>query len=329
MSHAARRLRIASSLSTLLAGTPAAAAPLTLELRDCADLDQTKVERILNLELRSYLATDRGGPTTVEVTCVGTLTKLSVNDTGTDKVTTRSLDLSGVSSVARPRTVALAVAELVAWSWTELLFTRARESTQPEPAIAARPTLPATPAESAAVDRISSHEVRRTAWHGEALGSFRLPLRTAAPLVGGSVALSARLLGLRWFTDVAAHGGNWPIPHGSVDLLTADLRLGLGEEYVRDHWALEASVGWRAGALRYQTSSNEAARYETRNLVGAWLGPSALLGGRLRLSSVLTLAASGEVGYAPWSPRGQVIQARTIDLAGGWLGLRLGLGISS
>ena len=104
---------------------------VSLEVDPCVQADVAEVRRIVGIELGALLedrepaggaATTKGASDTTRVTvaCAGPLVELRVDDPLTGKGLTRPIDLSTSSATARSRLLAIAIAELVAASWTEL-----------------------------------------------------------------------------------------------------------------------------------------------------------------------------------------------------------------
>ncbi len=94
---------------------------VNVEIRNCAELPQPEVRRVLAAELSARLAEDRSPDVTrIVIECQGPRAVLRVGDPLSRKVVQRSIDLGSSAPQARGRLVALATAELVVASWSEL-----------------------------------------------------------------------------------------------------------------------------------------------------------------------------------------------------------------
>jgi hypothetical protein len=92
-----------------------------VEVRDCGELSQPEIRRVLAAELNAQLAEEHSPDVTrIVIECRGARTVLRVGDPLTRKVVQRTIDLGSSDPPARGRLVALATAELVLASWTEL-----------------------------------------------------------------------------------------------------------------------------------------------------------------------------------------------------------------
>lgn len=135
-------LRLWSAASLAVAGFAVATAlelsaladarhpPVVVELRQCEQPLEAEVRRIVGVELRAAVidaADARDAVTRVVATCRGSAVDLSLDDASTAKRLERTVALAEAAPTARPRLVALAVAELVAASWQEIQ--RGSEST--------------------------------------------------------------------------------------------------------------------------------------------------------------------------------------------------------
>jgi hypothetical protein len=112
---------------------------VNVELRNCNELSQPEVRRVLLAELSAHLTEDRASDVTrIIVECNGPRAVLRVGDPLSRKVVQRTIDLGASEPKARGRLLALATAELVVASWTEL-------ETNPNPKVEpAGPRPPAT-----------------------------------------------------------------------------------------------------------------------------------------------------------------------------------------
>ena len=125
--------------------------PVTIELIACDDAIASEAQRIAAIELRATLAQSADDRRTIQViaTCDGDAVRLEAQraktgttpgttpGTTTGKTVERTVILSDAAPSARARLLALAVAELVAASWSD------REAEQEEPESAERHGAPA------------------------------------------------------------------------------------------------------------------------------------------------------------------------------------------
>jgi hypothetical protein len=118
---------------------------VNVELRNCNELSQPEVRRVLSAELSAHLAEERSSDVTrIIIECNGPRAVLRVGDPLSRKVVQRTIDLGSAEPKARGRLLALATAELVVASWTEL-------ETNPNPRV--EPAGPRPPAKVRAAAR--------------------------------------------------------------------------------------------------------------------------------------------------------------------------------
>ena len=103
---------------------------VALEIGACLDVEQAEVRRIVAIELRALMmGSDSAEPITrVAVDCYNPLVEIRIEDPVTGKSLERRIDLSTSERSIRARLLALAIAELVSSSWTEL-------DSNPEPTV--------------------------------------------------------------------------------------------------------------------------------------------------------------------------------------------------
>ena len=300
-------------LLALLRAPPAAAADrrprAQLNLDPCAGVDGAEVERIFTIELGARLSTDAPAADTSQlyVTCGENGAELRVDDPLTGKSLFRVIDVAAAPLSARPRLLALALAELLFTSWTELEI-----SLQPDPPEGPRVVLPdgqplpPAPARSAAgllvrqrlPPRPASSELRL-------LGLFASQgFRTTGPLLGGGLRVGgdyAHHLGFD--ADFLSHHGQTSTSLGdvAVDTLCAGAALLAQGRVLRA--TLRGGVGLRGGAARLSGTPQDPQKGLGATLWGALLRTHGLPGRRR--------AAAGPPGRRA-RPGG-----RLRDLAGG------------
>jgi hypothetical protein len=316
----------------LAAASPATAEPTTrvvVQAEGCEGLAQAEVARLLDLELTLVTTEIRSGPP-LEVTlrCVGERLTITVTDPLTRKRLTRDVP-APASEPGRERVVALAVSQLFAASWLELL------SASPPPPPPPNDTMP--PPDPTAVEA-----ARRVAEQSTATAS-RAPRRTLELLAGAGArgrALEAagRLAAAR--TELVLRG--WLRPAvGLVALVGWDLgqstrRLG----QVRGHaitaggglaWSVRPGVvglgghvlvagGWaRVRGLPREPGVPAGANAGLTAEAAVGLGPRVRYG-RLRLD------LDAELGAMLRAPVGLVADGPPMTMGGLWAGLVLRLG---
>lgn len=123
----ARRLLFGFSLLGAIGATPGVARangapPIHLILRDCSDIRESEVERVISAELatNAVLDDDAPDPTWIVGTCEHQRVQIEVTDAVSRKTVRRSFLLTAAAPEARSRLVGIAASELVLASWSEL-----------------------------------------------------------------------------------------------------------------------------------------------------------------------------------------------------------------
>jgi hypothetical protein len=301
---------------------PAAALTVSLTVDACVAVDAADVRKIVEIEL--HTATADAAPTRVSVQCREALIEIAVEDTITGKSLLRAVDLMGAAPKARARLLALAIAELVSASWTEL-------ETNPEPAV-----LPAGPPPRAAV-RAAAREVARTKLPS-AVPDREPPLvmavldrraflaRTAwVTGLGVRVAEDGRLVG--WSAEMIASQGARESDLGDValDLVSVGIGATLGHRWSRV--SLRGVAGARFGAARMSGVPRDEA-IEGRSVRGPWGGPMLAGAASFRIVGPLVVEALLEGGYviAPLHARADGV--RVASIAGVFVGGSIALGVA-
>lgn len=296
------------------------AAPVGVVLEvACGELDVVEVRRIVAIELRLRSSAEPGRgdewATRVQAECNELELQLRVDDPLTRKQLTRTFDLAGSAPTTRSRLVALAIAELVLASWTELV---SNPTPQAPPAGPAPPEALREGARDTVVERMQFER-----------GGTRLWL-TGGPHVFIDAALWG--VGLRWALqppglfgfelDLRFDHGDRRTELGEVlaDRVTASItpHLHFGR------WRFGA--GARAGAVRI---TGIAAQPDVRGHQGIapWLG-ALLLGGVEATFGAFAVQLHAEVGVTALSVVGQAGGVEVLPLRGGWLALEVGLGVA-
>ena len=272
-----------------------------------------EAQRIAAIELRATLvdaAADATSVTKVTAACQGTLAALAVVDPTTGKSLERTVALTEAAPTGRARLLALAVAELVAASWSEL-------QTNPQPrAPAATPLAPYAARESAraaVADRTfelaAAFDVHRLSGGDFLFGGGVRAAIWISPL------LLARI-------DALADYGEAERGVGSVAVIMPSVSAALGLSPWSGGSLLRPalSLGLRGGYVRMNGIANGQTAIGTRQQ-GAWLGPELALQvsawHRARVHPILGLAA----GVHLLGVRGTVEGGRDVEAVGFWGGV--------
>lgn len=335
----------AALLAASLAAAPVRAAPpehamVRLVLDECLGVDRAKVERLFGIELDVRIQAPgpaAPGAAQVRAACVNGRVELRVDDPLTGKSLERPLDLAGAPERARARLLALALAELLFASWTEL-----EVNLGPPPAALAPAPAPAALASLAAVGQRGARRLVRERLGGApgpggaevrllGAGSLTAYFSGTGVLLGGGVRLGGdhpRHLG--WFGDLAAHHGGASSALGALhaDTLTTSFG-GAVQHRVPLRGAvlgLRAGGGLRVGAARLSGTPTDPAQASGDTVWGALVGPLGLLSASVSLPRHLCAELALEGGYVLSPTGGRVGESRVIAVEGPWVGLHLGLG---
>jgi hypothetical protein len=275
-----------------------------------------EAQRIAAIELRAVLveATPDAATTQVTATCGAQSANLRVVDPTTGKSLERSVALSQAAASARARLLALAIAELVAASWSEL-------ESNPEPK--APPAAPLAP--------VAAREAARGA-----IAPRRLELSAVADahllasrdlLLGGGARTEIWLsptFFLRF--DALAHYAQLSRSSGTIALTMPSVSSALGACLCAASLRPSVSLGARAGYAWMSGVAGDGATTGTRQQ-GAWVGPELAVElsawSRARVHPVLSLA----VGAHVVGVRGTVDGGRDVMATALWSGLSLGAAV--
>ena len=239
---------------------------------------------------------------------------MRVIDPTTGKSVERSVALSQAAPTARARLLALAMAELVAASWSEL-------EDNPEPKAA--PAIPLAPlaAREAARGAIAPRPIELAVLADAQL----LSSRDLVPGGGARVAI--------WISpgvfigfDVLAHYAELSRPTGNVALtlpsVSSALGLSFGSAWLQPRLSLGARVGyaWMSGVSA--SGATTGGREQ-----GSWAGPELLVElaawSRARIHPLLSLSLGADV----LGVRGTVNGARDVKVTGVWGSLSVGVAL--
>ena len=282
----------------------------------CSDALAREAQRIAAIELRAALVdgTPDAATTQVTATCGTESAKLQVIDPTTGKSLERAVAVSQAAPTARARLLALAIAELVAASWSEL-------ESNPEPrAKAAAPLAPAAAREAAR----GAIAPRRTEL--AAVADAHL-LASRDLLVGGgarseiwlSPALFLRLDALVDYAQLSRS-------NGTVAVTMPSLSSALGACLCSASLRPSVSLGARAGYVWMNGVPRDSATTGTRQ-GGAWVGPELAVElsawPRARVHPMLSLS----VGAHLVGVRGTVNGGRDVMATALWSALSLGVAV--
>ncbi|HVT09186.1 MAG TPA: hypothetical protein VHO67_17115 [Polyangia bacterium] len=276
-----------------------------------------EVRRIAAVELRATLleaAADATGGlvTRVIATCGSGDARLDVDDPITGKSLQRTIALTDAPPGERGRLLALAIAELVAASWSEL-------ETNPRPKV--RATAAPYPAREAARAAVVSRAI-------EAAAVFDAHVLSSGDVLFGGGARVAVWLTPRLFlsADGVADYRVLDRAAGTVSVIMPSASAAVGLSRRRDAWLRPAvTAGLRAGYVWMTGTASGAAASGTQQQ-GAFLGPEVgvQLGGwaGARVHPVLALSA----GVHLLGVRGTVSGGGgDVDAVGWWTGVSAGV----
>ena len=290
---------------------------VSIDIVGCDATLAREAQRIAAIELRATLVDTGPDATVTKVTaaCRGTLAALAVVDPTTGKSVERTVALTEAAPNGRARLLALAVAELVAASWSEL-------QTNPQPrAPAATPLAPYAARESAraamadrSLEVAAAFDVHRLSG-----GDF---------LFGGGVRAAiwiSPLLLARF--DALADYGELERGAGSVAVIMPSVSVALGLSPWGGRFLRPAlSLGLRVGYARMNGIADGQTAIGARQQ-GAWLGPELALQvsawPRARVHPIVGLAA----GVHLLGVRGTVDGGRDVEAVGFWGGVSAALAV--
>jgi hypothetical protein len=298
---------------------------LSVRLDGCTTLAEPEVRRVIAGELEVDLVPESAeGITALTIGCSGARVKMTVIDGITRKSVVRSFDLDASQQPAWSRLVAIAAAELVAASWSELEMVEEPSlepvGPPPEPGAAERArqaargygdarSTPHTPAAQAAHWRIAG------------LGSARGFFGDAGVLWGGSVRVGYDHDNAAWALDAAYERGEVEPSLGRYHLSTASVGGSVAAVLPLGNTRLRVGVGVRAGYVSSRGLSADQPQGATALALWGW--PLLMAGATVKLGHGMVLEAVAETSYAVLP-----VQPATGELAvrEPWFSLQLGLG---
>jgi len=302
-------------------GIEAAGEPRRVAIRvvGCEPELAHEAQRILAIELRATLvdAASESGVTRATVACGGGVANISVVDPTLGKAVERSVAFTDTPPKARARLLALAVAELVVASGSEL------ESTPLPPA--PPPTPPATPAS----ERPAARAGGVAAGPVELAALFDLRLLASRDwLLGGGARAAARLSPLFFVqADALLDYAQLGRVSGSVAVTMPSLSLAIGaSKDIGPALCPAISAGVRAGYVWMNgTPAGTAATGSHQQ--GPWLGPELLLQVSAWASERVHPVLGVSAGAYLVGVRGTIDGDRAVEAVRFWGGISAGLAL--
>jgi len=290
---------------------------VSIDFVDCDAALAREAQRIAAIELRATLVNAAPDDTVTRVTaaCRGTLAELAVADPTTGKSVERTVALTEAAPNGRARLLALAVAELVAASWSEL-------QTNPHPrAPAATPLAPYAARESARAAMADRSLELAVAFDMHRLGGGDYLFGGG---VGAVVWLSPLLLAR---LDALADYGELERGAGRVAVIMPSISAAIGvSRWLGAHLRPALTLGLRGGYVRMNGIADDQNATAARQQ-GAWLGPELALQvsvwPRGRVHPIVGLA----VGTHLLGVRGTVDGGRDVEAVGFWGGVSAALAV--
>ena len=303
----------------------------------CVPVELDQFHRVLAIELGTSIeysadVNQKGGLTTIRLSCRDGGIELHLEDELTHKSMTRVVDIARIEPAARSRLLALAVAEFVVASWVELR-------------VAAPEVLNSLPP-----------KVARTA--DKAVSRFvgaRLPPLPAAPLPDSDWRLGATFDAIMF-----ASTAGFPVPGAGVQLMATALRpIDIGATFqlahrdVRTNWdsnpdfgdirltlmssllsmrytavsgdlELSIGVGARLGAVQFAGRTMQRG-YRSRAFFLPWGGAALALAGAYHAGRHLRVILEVEAGYVAQPAYAAFLKQAILRIDKGWFGGSFGL----
>jgi hypothetical protein len=282
-----------------------AATPVEVSATGCAFAAE-EVKRIASIELGR-------GPEAARVaaalSCEGDSLVVRVDDSVTQKVLERRLPLGALAPATRARYAALAIAELVEASWSELLLPVPPAPVEPSLREAAVRALPSRRLRLGAVGTVRSFVTRGVLQGGAALR--------------GEVGL-AGVLGVA--VEVGAAHGEVAVAHGRASADTLDGAAFVTAALEWEPVLLGVGLGARLGGARLVGVPDDPTRYVGGTLSSGLVGPAARLEGAVRFGW-FELSLGAEAGVAMLRLQGSVLGQPATGLTGAWVTGMVGAGV--
>lgn len=321
----------ATALAAIGAGRPSEGLPVAIAVNGCPDIPLSIVHRVVTAELHAMVTEERGqtpspDTTRADVRCdANGLVHLRVADPVTGKTVGRTIDLAAEDPAARPRLLALSIAELIAASWIELTANPSRPPVRSPDVTASAQTRQAVLAVTKTAP--ASGRPFQPMLRLEFTGAGRTFQSGALNTFGGGVALTR--VHREWLTfggGVVAEHGRKQTPLGTVTALLASavVQTSLRRNFGRV--AIESGLGARVGITQFSGTPEGASVMADRGVLrAAWGGP--LLCGQVhvRIWKALSLSVGAEAGYVMRPVVALADRRSALAIDGFWLAGTMGL----
>jgi hypothetical protein len=299
-------------------GTPGVERPrVSIDIVGCDVALAREAQRIAAIELRATLVDPApdGTVTQVTATCRDTVAALEVIDPTTGKSLERAVALAEAAPNGRARLLALAVAELVAASWSEL---------QSNPHPRAPPATPLAPyaAREAARAAVAERSL-------ELAAAFDVHVLASGDCLFGGGARALLPISPSWFArfDALADYAELGRPGGSVAVIMPSASAALGvSRWIGTALRPAISLGLRVGYVRMNGIAAATAATGAHQQ-GMWLGPEVALQvsawARARVHPILGVAAGAHL----LGVRGTVSGGQDVEAVGIWGGVSAALAL--
>ncbi len=286
---------------------------MSIAVVDCDAGLAREAQRIAAIELRATLVepTPDGATTQITATCGASLVDLRVIDPTTGKSVERQVALEQAAPNARPRLLALAIAELVVASWSEL-------ESNPQPKAPPAAALAPLEAREAARGVVVPRQI-------ELVAAADARMLSSRDLIYGGGVRTAVWISPSFFLrfDALAHYAELARPGGSIALTMPSLSIAFGASGGGASLRPRASLGARAGMSGVAASPSTTGLHQE----GAWLGPELAIELAIwphaRVHPVLALSLGANVVGV----RGTVNDGHDVVASGFWGGLGLGAAV--
>jgi hypothetical protein len=320
---------LATVLGLSLAAGPDAQSPVTIGADGCAGLDAAEVQRLVQLELAAVTQEIREGPPLhVVLTCREGVLEIAVDDPVTTKHLSRKVP-APAEQPGQERVVALAVAQLFAASWLELLLVE--EEPEDDAAPPGPAPSPGTSSEAvAAARRVAETSTSRSPSRIELLAGAGVRGRSLEAATFPALHLDLELRG--WLTPSLGLLGRVGFDYGQANRDQGQVRgydvmggaglawrwrpreaIGLGGSGV-------LSGGWaRVEGIPSSPGVDSAANQGATGEVTVGVGPRVFYG-RFRMD------IDAEIGGMLRAPEGLVTRQQPVTMGGFYVGATLRLG---
>jgi hypothetical protein len=292
---------------------------IRLDLEDCEDITGSSVRELAALELApsTVLAAESTEPaaTRAQMSCQSGVAAIVVEDVGRAEPLRLEITLRDLTRSARPRLLALAVAELIATSRLQRQPPKARE-----PLVEREPEASAPSSEPPVASASARWGVQL--WLGVGAARVARP-SMIAPLAA---------LGVIVFWDALALTADLRFERAQLTQSIAELQLDAGSLALTPAWRLHASsadlligAGVRAGFASLRGSSRDAMLIG-ESVAGFWLAPCGQIAVQVRLARSWALRVGVEAAYVTRTLRGFGVNGESmLELRGLSLAAQLGV----